>query len=344
MMTSNAPNSDTAGGGGRTPRVAVTDYTFDTLDIESAILEPLGCRVDGRRCKTAAEVADLTRDADYVITQFAPVNAEVIGAMTRARVISRYGIGVDNVDLDAARAKGIPVCNVPDYCISEVADHTLALALGATRRLVQNWDKVRTGGWGLAVPVAEMKALDQMTVGVIGFGRIGRQVVERFKPFGCRVQVFDPAVPPDQVRAAGAEPATLDEVWKSADLVTLHCPSNAHTRRMINADSLGRMKPGVIFINVGRGDLVDPPALLEALRSGRVGFAGLDVWDPEPIQADSPLRQMSNVAVTSHIASVSPKAVRTLRESAAEAVARIVRGEPAANVVNGVTTVRPVGA
>ena len=148
--------------------------------------------------------------------------------------------------------------------------------------------------------------------------------------------VADPAVPQDEVRQAGGLPVGLDELWAASDLVTLHCPSNAHTRRMVNTDSITKMKPGVVLVNVGRGDLVDPAALVEALRRCHVSAAALDVWDPEPVPADSPLLTMGNVIVTPHVASVSAKAVRTLRESAAEAAARAIRGEAPVNVVNGV--------
>src|SRR5262249_3313237 len=155
------------------------DSTFGPLDIEAAILRPLGATIDARQCRTEADLLDAVAEADYVLTQFAPLTARVIGAMRRARLIVRYGIGVGNVDLEAARRRGIPVCNVPSYCIDEVADHTLALLLNATRRIGDNARVVRKGGWGLAVPLERMKSLREVTVGIIGFGRIGRAVADR---------------------------------------------------------------------------------------------------------------------------------------------------------------------
>ncbi|MEO6435953.1 MAG: C-terminal binding protein [Tepidisphaeraceae bacterium] len=321
-------------------RVVITDATFGTFEIEEQILKPLGCALSFRQCKTAAELIDLTADADFVVTQFAAITANVIDAMRRARLIVRYGIGVDNVDVDAARRAGIPVCNVPDYCIAEVADHTLALALSATRRVTTHWDRVRSGGWGMTVPPDAMKTLAEMTVGVIGFGRIGRQVVQRLSAFGCRIRVSDPVVPAAQIRAGGAEPASLDDLWRESDLITLHCPSGPQTRRIVNADTLAKMKTGVVLVNVGRGDLVDSGDLLAALNSGKVSAAALDVWNPEPPGAESPLLKLDNVILTPHVASVSAKAVRTLRESVANTVARAVRGEPLVNVVNGVAKAR----
>src|SRR5262245_51880165 len=258
-------------------RVVVTDYTFDSLDVERGILEPLGCEiVASKKIPPHEELARLVADTDHVITQFAPVNAAVIGAMRRARVIVRYGVGVDNVDLDAARARGVPVCNVPDYCTDEVADHTLALLLATTRQVVVNGNHVRGGAWGLAVPLAAMKALRDLTVGVVGFGRIGREVVRRLHGFKCRVLVHDPVVPEAAVREAGCEPIGLKDLLGRSDVVTLPCPSTAQTRDLLRGDTIARMKPGAILINVARGDLVEPAALIDALKSGHVSAAALD--------------------------------------------------------------------
>src|SRR5947209_8888990 len=166
----------------RMTRVVLTDNTFDSLDVENEVLRPLGCEiVVSKKIPPPEELARLVAEADHVLTQFAPLNASIIGAMRRAKVIVRYGVGVDNVDLDAARARGIPVCNVPDYCMDEVADHTLALILAATRQVVASCEAVRAGKWGLPVPVEAMKALRDLTVGVVGLGRIGREVAARLR-------------------------------------------------------------------------------------------------------------------------------------------------------------------
>ncbi len=318
------------------PKIAITDYTFGNLDVEQAILGPAGCQVASGQCRTPEALIELTHDADAVITQFAPVTAEVIGRMEKARVIVRYGIGYDNVAVDAAKARAIPVCNIPEYCIDEVADHTLAMVLALTRHVVPNALAIRDGQWKLAVPLERMTALREMTVGVVGFGRIGRQVVKRLAAFGGRVLVFDPLVAAAAVQAAGADPAGLEDLLASSDLVTLHCPTNAQTQRMINRESLARMKPGVLLVNLGRGGLVDGQALIEALQSGHVAGAALDVYETEPMPADCPLRSMENVLVHSHIASASARAVHNLRETAAGLALKALRGERLPNVVNGV--------
>ena len=234
--------------------IVVTDWLFPDLAIEQSIIEKAGCNLVAGQCKSEAELIALVADADAVITQFARINANVIAAMNKARAIVRYGIGVDNVDLDAARTHGIPVSNIPDYCIDEVADHTLAYILGLTRQVVTHTADLRAGNWRLAVPVPEMKALRDQTVGVIGFGRIGREVVSRLLPFKCRVLVHDPVVAPADITAAGATAATLDEIFSTSNIITLHCPSTPATRRIIGPASLAKMKPGALLINVARGD------------------------------------------------------------------------------------------
>jgi len=319
------------------PKVVVTDYTFPNLDIEKQVLVSGGCELAGHQCRTPEALIEVVRDADHVLTQFAPVNANVVNAMERAKVIVRYGIGYDNVDLAAAAARGIPVCNVPEFCTDEVADHTLGLILATTRCLFQNHHATSAGDWGLAVPLGQMRALARLTVGIAGLGRIGQAVAKRLAGFGCRLLVFDPAIPADEIAQAGAEPASLDDLLGNSDLVSLHCPSNEKTRWLINESSIAKMKPGAILINVGRGELVDPDALVAALGQGRISAVGLDVFSPEPIPADHPILRMENVIVGSHIASASEQAVVTLRESAAKTVLKAINGEPLPNIVNGVT-------
>ena len=320
------------------PTVAITDYSFPDLEIEQAILSAAGFEIRSGNDKQTSALKSIVAEADAVITQFAPINSEVVGAMQRAKVIVRYGIGVDNVDLEAARARGIPVCNIPDYCIDEVADHTLAFILGTTRQVVPNTLHVRDGKWGLATPLDQLRTLRDQTVGIVGFGRIGREVAARLGPFKSRRLVFDAFVPPEVVRIAGCEPVSLDDLLAQSDIVTLHCPSTPQTKKLLNATSIARMKPGALVINLARGDLVDTAALVAALQSGHLAGAAIDVCDPEPIPTDSPLRLLPNVIVASHIASASPKAVRTLRETAASIAAMALRGEALPNVVNGVGT------
>lgn len=322
--------------------IVVTDYNFPDLSLETAVLAHSGCELVGRHCTSEAELVAAVAQADTVITQFARINANVIAAMSRARAIVRYGIGVDNVDLDAARSQGIPVSNIPDYCIDEVADHTLSFILGLTRQVVTHNTDVRAGNWRLAVPVPAMRVLREQTVGVVGFGRIGREVVKRLHAFKCRVLVFDPLVPSADISATGATAATLDDILTASDVLTLHCPSSAATRKLIGLATLAKMKPGALLVNVARGDLVDTAALVAALHSGQLAGAALDVFDPEPLPADHALRNAPNLIIAPHIASVSPTAVRALREGAARRALMAAMGELPPNIVNGVALARQV--
>jgi D-3-phosphoglycerate dehydrogenase len=324
------------------PTVAITDYTFPDLSLEEAVLRPAGVEIVSLKDKRSAEeLAALVRDADAVIVQFAAVTAAVIQEMAKAKGIVRYGIGYDNVDGAAARARGIPLCNVPDYCVDEVADHTLAFILALTRQVVPNALLVRAGSWGLATPVGGMSALKQLTIGIVGFGRIGREVVKRLLPFKARVLVFDPVVAPEEIEKTGAVAAgSFDTLLAESDIVSPHCPSIPATRQLFDSAAFEKMKRGSFFVNVGRGDLADSEAVTAALELGHLAGAALDVFDPEPIPADHPIRLMPNVLLASHIASVSTPAVRTLRETAARIALAAVRGEALPNVVNGVDACR----
>jgi D-3-phosphoglycerate dehydrogenase / 2-oxoglutarate reductase len=195
---------------------------------------------------------------------------------------------------------------------------------------------VRSGRWALGSPIEHMRALKDMTVGIVAFGRIGREVALRLKPFHCRIVVADPMVPGAAITKEGFTPVSLDELFAQSDLVTLHCPSTAQTRQMVNARTLGMMKRGSLLVNVSRGTLVNTDDLVAALKSGALAGAAMDVVDPEPIPADHPLLKMDNVLVNPHCASGSVAAGVKLRTDVAETVAAVVKGNRPPNIVNGV--------
>ena len=322
------------------PTIVVTDYKFPDLALEVSAAEQAGCDLIGHQCETEAELKAAVVGADAVITQFARLSAPVVAAMTRARAIVRYGIGVDNVDLDAARQHGIPVSNIPDYCIDEVADHTLSFILALTRQVVTHTADLRAGHWRLAVPVSSMKVLRDQTVGLVGFGRIGREVAARLLAFKCRVLVYDPMVPEADILRAGVTGVALEQLLSTSDIVSLHCPSTPATRHIIGSAALAAMKPGALLVNVARGDLVDTGALLEALRSGHLGAAALDVFDPEPLPLEHALRALPNMVIAPHIASVSVTAVRALRQGAIARAVSAALGHLPDNVVNQIMSPR----
>jgi D-3-phosphoglycerate dehydrogenase / 2-oxoglutarate reductase len=319
-------------------KVVITDYVFPDVSIEKDILTSAGLAlVDQKKFEGEAGLIKLVSDADYVITQFAPVNANVVNAMKSCKIIVRYGIGYDNVDFKAAAAKGIPVCNVPDFCIDEVADHTLAMILAMTRNIVFCWDVIRRDKqWKLPVPMDQMHVLRQMTVGLVAYGKIAKEVAMRLKPFKCKVMVFDPLIDTKIIEKDGFIPASLDEIYAQADIISLHCPVTDKTRGMINSSTIAKMKKGVLFVNTGRGDLVKSDDMIAALKSGHVAAAAMDVTNPEPINMDSPFLTMDNVIINAHIASVSASAVKYLRSTAAKLVVMRAQGKKLFNIVNGV--------
>ena len=316
-------------------KAVITDYTFPDLSIETQILEAAGLEVVSGQCKTPQDLIVLTASADYVITQFAPIDADVIKSMSNCKVIVRYGIGYDNVDCETAKKKGIPVCNIPTYCIDEVADHTLSFILSMTRQLLANAKYVQNGKWGLGTDLSKMRGLYDSTVGIVGLGRIGQAVAKRLQGFGCRLVAYDPVVDSTQAASISCQLVDLDYLLSNSDIITLHCPSLPTTKNIINHSTLLKMKKGSLLINAGRGDLICADALTEALITGHLAGAAIDVFSTEPVPNDSPLLDMDNVLITSHIASASPQSAKTLRETAAQIVVISSKGESLPNIVNG---------
>jgi D-3-phosphoglycerate dehydrogenase / 2-oxoglutarate reductase len=259
-------------------------------------------------------------------------DAARLARLQRCRAIVRYGVGVDNVDLAAARSRGIVVSCVPDYCVDEVATHAIALLLAIHRQLGPYAERARAGRLGIDSdhPIPRLSTL---VLGVVGFGRIGRETAARARALGMRILAYDPFLDDATVAGAGAEPATLDRLLAEADAVSLHVPLDDTTRNLLDAGRLARMKPGAIVVNVGRGGLIDEAALAGALASGRLGGAGLDVTTTEPLPTGHPLYSTPNTIVTPHVAWYSTGAQRDLQLKAAEEAARILKGEPPRSAV-----------
>lgn len=318
-----------------TYRVAVTDFGFPNLSPERAVLEPLGFTFVTGQCRTAEEVAELCKDADAVLTQWAPVTADAIRVFTRCRVIVRYGIGVDNVDLEAARERGIPVVNVPDYAVQEVADHTLALMLAIVRKIPRVVEQVRNGRWEIA-PCRPIMGLQDKIFGVAGFGNIARAVVQRAKAFGMKAIGYDPYVGADVFAEYGVEKVEWDDLLALSDVISVHMPLTPETRHKFHAKTFRRMKRTSYLVNTSRGGVVDTQALVRALMDGEIAGAALDVLETEPIPEDHPLLAMEQCIVTSHCAWYSEQSMFRLQEYAALEIKRMFTGEKPRHVVNGV--------
>jgi len=311
----------------KTSRIVITDCGFPNADQEKAIAAAAGIELQILENASDAELRSALAEADAVINQYVKIGSELIGAMERCKVIVRYGIGYDNIDVAAAKAAGIPVCNVPDYGVAEVAEHALALGLSLARQLPQSDARVRAGGWNAVTP-KPLVAFSEMTLATAGFGRIARSLHEKAAGLGFARAAYDPFVPDAVFAEAGVERLSLDDLFARADLLSLHLPLNEETQHLLDATRLRGMKSTAIVVNTARGGLIDTRALASALEAGEIGGAGIDVFEVEPMESDHPLRSAPNTILTSHNAWYSEGSKRRLQQYAAEEAVRGVRGEP----------------
>jgi D-3-phosphoglycerate dehydrogenase / 2-oxoglutarate reductase len=314
--------------------VAVTDHVFPDLDQERALLEGAGHELRfGSNATTAEEVRAAVAGADAILNCYAQIPPDVIRDLERCVVIARYGIGLDTIDLDVATEKGIVVTNVPDYCIDEVSDHALALIMTLARGVARLDRRVRTGSWSPS-DAAPLHRLRGRTIGLVGFGRIARALAAKTSPLGLRAVTFDPFVPDAAVREAGAEPLPLEELLRSADIISIHAPLTDDSRHLIGEAELASMKPGAILVNTSRGPLIDLDALRAALGENRLGGVGLDVLEEEPPSPDDVLLSREDVVVTPHAAFYSEESVKELQRKAAEQVVEALAGRTPPYAVN----------
>jgi len=298
-------------------QIVITDTPFPETNVEESILSPLEAAITVGNCRTENDVLALTRDADAVIVQWAPISRRVIENMTRCRIVSRYGVGVDMIDLDAARDHQIQVANVPDYCVEEVAAHTLGFLVALGRKIIMQDHLMHQGVWKVVDAIRPVNRFQSQTLGLVGLGRMGRRVAEMAAPLGMRILGYD-IKPPENSGAVRL--ADFETVIRESDFLSLHCPLTKDTLHLINAEVLGKMKPGAFLINVARGGVVDTAALLDALSRGQIAGAALDVYEQEPLPPDHPLTKMDNVILTPHLASYSLDAIIQLRKDTARNV------------------------
>ena len=310
------------------PNVVITDHGFSSIELERDVLSGAGFTLDEAKpaCKTEDEVIQRCGDAEVLLVQWAPITRRVLQSLPNVRGVVRYGIGVDNIDVNAAKAAGRIVSNVPKYCLEEVSDHAMAMILSLARRLPHDHGQIVHGGWGIR-PFLPIPAFSDMTLGMIGFGSIARKVSAKARSFRFRQIASDPIAPAETFAELSVEKCDLDVVLRSADIISLHCPLTAETKHIINARSIATMKPGVLLINTARGPLIKESDLIDALKDGHIKGAGLDVFETEPLPANSPLRTLPNVLLSSHAASVSERAVELLKIKAAEAARDILWGK-----------------
>jgi D-3-phosphoglycerate dehydrogenase len=313
-------------------KVVLTDYVWESLDVEHEILGELADIVPIQQTdpeKFFPEAAD----CDALLNTYGgPISAEVMAQMPNCRVISRYGIGVDTIDLDAATEAGIIVTNNPTYCVEEVAEHTIAMLLTSARKIAFYDRLVRAGKWEVP-PGKPMFRLAGSTCGLVGFGNIARRVAKAAAGLDMRVLYADPFVEPGQFDAPG-DKVELDQLLAESDFVCIHAPLLPQTRGMIGADQFEQMKNTAVIVNCSRGPIIDTDALVNALDSQSIAGCALDTTDPEPLTEGHSLRDRENVIINPHAAWYSEQAMAGLQAGAPNEVKLVLQGEWPKNVVN----------
>lgn len=316
-------------------KVYVSDYDYPNLDIERSVLEPIGAEVIGLNCKTGIGLGELAKDADAILQQYAKISRSTIEQLERCKVICRYGIGVDILDVEACYDHDIKVSNVPDYCLDEVADHSISLGLTMFRRIPEYNQFTHKGKWHWDMDGRVPKRFRSSTWALIGFGRIAQNIAKKVAALGFNVIAYDPYVSESFMGTFSVKKATLEEVISSGDVVNVMCPHTPETDRLINEPRLRSMKPNAVLVNGARGKVVDNSALYKALTEGWIAGAALDDPEEEPAKLDNwdpnnnPIFQLDNCIVTPHVAYVSEEAFQECRRIAAEnAKVVLLGGEP----------------
>jgi D-3-phosphoglycerate dehydrogenase len=309
-------------------KLVISDHGFPSIDLQKGIANSAGFELSQVKpnCTTEDEVIQNCGEASALLVQWAPISRRVLQSLPQLKAVVRYGIGVDNIDLAAAKDLKIGVANVPTYCLDEVSTHALAMILNLIRRIPQDHHRIANGEWGIG-PLLPIPSIGDLTLGLIGFGAIGRRVAQKARVFGFRIIAADPYVQDSYFAENNVERVKLDTLLESADVISLHCPLVKETTHLIDRHTLGKMKLGVVIVNTSRGPIVKQSDLVEALQDGRVYSAGLDVFEEEPLPRNNVLRTLPNVILTSHSASVSTRAVELLQIKAAEAACEFLLGK-----------------
>ena len=315
-------------------KVLVTDYVWPSVEPEREVLRAAGIELIVAPDGHEETLIPLVLDVDGILTCFAKVSEQVVRAAKNCVVIGRFGVGVDNIDVSTATELGIAVTYVPDYCVEEVSDHVLAMLLGWNRRILALDQSVRNAGWGSLPLTMRIMRLRGKTLGIVGFGRIGRSVAAKAKAFGMRIIYYDPYVDQQSVEDDGFRQVDFEYLIKESEFISLHAPSTPDNSGMIGKDEFSAMKSEAFLINCARGTLVDEDALYDALVSGDIAGAGIDVLVDLSPAPDDRLFQLDNLIVTPHTAFFSQEATLELEQRAAGEVARVLQGNMPDNLVN----------
>ncbi|MFE5774393.1 C-terminal binding protein [Brachybacterium sp. NPDC056505] len=314
-------------------RITIVDCDHEAFAEEQQAADAAGIELVKAQATTEDEVIAAAQGADAILVQYAPITARVLDALPDLKAVGRYGVGVDTVDLEAATARGVPVCNVPDYSIEDVSDHAIALAMTLVRGTAQLDRQVRAGRYGLET-IKPLHRVCEQTFGVVGLGRIGRATATKARALGFTVVGSDPMLEVGSTSDDGTPVLAFEDLLERSDVLSLHVPLTDATHHLIGADALARMKHGAMLVNTCRGGVVDTGALLAALPAGRPRSAALDVFETEPIPAGSPLLEEENLVLTPHASWYSEESEAELKSRIAAAMVAAVRGERPPHVVN----------
>lgn len=304
--------------------VCVSDTRHASYEIEQAMLESIGAKLKLCHCENETDIVAQCADADAILLDLAPMTAQAIAGLKKCKVINRYGVGFENVDLDAATAASIQVTYVPDYCMEDVSDHALALMLSCLRNIPMRDCQIRRGGWNLR---GTSFRLQGKILGIIGAGRIARALIRKTSGFGLQeVVACDPYVSAEELHSIGIRKVELDELLSISDIISLHLHVSSETEGIINQDALSKMKPTAILINVSRGPLVNDADLLDALQNNRILAAGLDTHNHEPLGAESPFCRLENVVLTDHTAYSTTEGIQELKRKSAQNIIDVLTG------------------
>ena len=311
-------------------KLVISDCDHGTVEVEKKVFEEAGFDWELFDCKSEDEVIEQCAGAAGILSQYAPIKARAIASLPGLKVLSRYGVGVDNLDLEAASRAGVAVCNVPDYCQDDVSTHAFALLLDLVRKVTRLAVDTASEGWDFRI-AGSVPRTEGKTLGLLGFGAIGRMVARKALGFNMKILAYDPYIKSTEMDVTLVG---LDELLSQSDFLSIHAPLTAETEKVINAESISRMKDGAYLVNTSRGALVDEKALADALKSGKLAGAGLDVLTSEPPEKDNPLLGLENIVVTPHSSFFSNESFDELKEKAARNMVEVLSGKQVSYLLN----------
>lgn len=317
-------------------RVVVTDDRYGSYQEENDVLSELGIEVEVHDFKDRTEAKSVLKDADGVLVNLFPMTREIILSMNNCKVISRYGVGYDNVDVEAATEKKIWVSRVPDYSMEDTSDHAFALLLNSIRKITYRDRMVRKGKWNLHKDWPSFR-IKGKTLGLIGFGNISRTLFRKVSGFKLgKILIFDPYIHPNEIIRVGGIPVSIETLLKESDYISIHVPLTEETKGMFGVNEFKLMKKTAVIINTSRGPILDEEALYHALKQGEIAAAGIDVYKTEPLPMKSPLRSLDNVTFTDHAGWYSEESIIELKTKTARNILEVLKGKQPLYPVNNI--------